>query len=193
MGIECQEDLPSTINLGRKSQKSCIEIQGYSNNLFALPFFPTTDQRKTGLLSPNLGRSSKRGLEISLPYYWNLAPNIDLTTTPTLMAKRGIQLSTELRFLTAKQEGKTLIDYLPNDDKYNKKDRTYISHSQTINLSSNWRMKLDGEYASDNSYFEDLTGTMSSTSRTHLLREIQLEKFSENWFMEIRDGSLSND
>ena len=40
-------------------------------------------------------------------------------------------------------------------------------------------MRLDGEYASDNSYFEDLTGTMSSTSRTHLLREIQLEHFSK--------------
>ena len=151
-----------------------------------LPYlsFPTTDQRKTGLLPPNLGLSSKRGLEISLPYYWNLSPNIDLTTTPTLMAKRGVQLSTELRFLTAIQGGITQIDYLPNDDKY-KKDRTYISHRQTINLPSNWRMKLNGEYASDNSYFEDLTGTMSSTSRTHLLREIQLEHFSENWIMEI--------
>ncbi len=152
-----------------------------------LPYlsFPTTNQRKTGLLTPNLGRSSKRGLEISLPYYWNLAPNIDLTTTPTLMAKRGMQLSSELRFLNANQSGITLIDYLPNDDKYNKKDRTYISHSQTINFSSDWRMKLDGEYASDNNYFEDLTGTMSSTSRTHLLREIQLEHFSENWIVEI--------
>ena len=151
-----------------------------------LPYlsFPTTDQRKTGLLPPNLGLSSKRGLEISLPYYWNLAPNIDLTTTPTLMAKRGVQLSAELRFLTAIQGGTTQIDYLPNDDKY-KKDRTYISHRQTINLPSNWRMKLNGEYASDNSYFEDLTGTMSSTSRTHLLREIQLEHYSENWIMEI--------
>jgi len=152
-----------------------------------LPYlsFPTTDQRKTGLLKPNLGRSSTRGLEISLPYYWNLAPNIDLTTTPTLMAKRGMQLSTELRFLSAKQGGITQIDYLPNDDQYNKKNRTYISHDQTINLSPNWRMKLNGEYASDNNYFEDLTGTMSSTSRTHLLREIQLEHFSENWVMEI--------
>ena len=151
-----------------------------------LPYlsFPINDQRKTGLLVPNLGRSSKRGLEISLPYYWNLAPNIDLTTTPTLMAKRGVQLSAELRFLTATQGGITQIDYLPNDDIY-KKDRTYISHRQTINLPSNWRMKLNGEYASDNSYFEDLTGTMSSTSRTHLLREIQLEHYSENWIMEI--------
>ena len=151
-----------------------------------LPYlsFPINDQRKTGLLVPNLGRSSKRGLEISLPYYWNLAPNIDLTTTPTLMAKRGVQLSTELRFLTAIQGGVTQIDYLPKDDIY-KKDRTYISHRQTINLPSNWRMKLNGEYASDNSYFEDLTGTMSSTSRTHLLREIQLEHYSENWIMEI--------
>jgi len=151
-----------------------------------LPYlsFPINDQRKTGLLVPNLGRSSKRGLEISLPYYWNLAPNIDLTTTPTLMAKRGVQLSAELRFLTAIQGGITQIDYLLNDDIY-KKDRTYISHRQTINLPSNWRMKLNGEYASDNSYFEDLTGTMSSTSRTHLLREIQLEHYSENWIMEI--------
>ena len=151
-----------------------------------LPYlsFPINDQRKTGLLVPNLGRSSKRGLEISLPYYWNMAPNIDLTTTPTLMAKRGVQLSAELRFLTAIQGGITQIDYLPNDDIY-KKDRTYVSHRQTINLPSNWRMKLNGEYASDNSYFEDLTGTMSSTSRTHLLREIQLEHYSENWIMEI--------
>ena len=151
-----------------------------------LPYlsFPINDQRKTGLLVPNLGRSSKRGLEISLPYYWNLAPNIDLTTTPTLMAKRGVQLSAELRFLTSIQGGITQIDYLLNDDIY-KKDRTYISHRQTINLPSNWRMKLNGEYASDNSYFEDLTGTMSSTSRTHLLREIQLEHYSENWIMEI--------
>jgi len=151
-----------------------------------LPYlsFPINDQRKTGLLVPNLGRSSKRGLEISLPYYWNLAPNIDLTTTPTLMAKRGVQLSAELRFLTAIQGGITQIDYLLNDDIY-KKDRTYVSHRQTINLPSNWRMKLNGEYASDNSYFEDLTGTMSSTSRTHLLREIQLEHYSENWIMEI--------
>ena len=151
-----------------------------------LPYlsFPINDQRKTGLLVPNLGLSSKRGLEISLPYYWNLAPNIDLTTTPTLMAKRGVQLSAELRFLTAIQGGITQIDYLPNDDLY-KKNRTYISHRQTINLPSNWRMKLNGEYASDNSYFEDLTGTMSSTSRTHLLREIQLEHYSENWIMEI--------
>ena len=152
-----------------------------------LPYlsFPTTDQRKTGLLTPNLGRSSKKGLEISLPYYWNLAPNIDLTTTPTLMAKRGIQLSTELRFLNSNQAGITHIDYLPNDDEYSKKDRTYISHYQTINLSSDWRMKIDGEYASDNNYFEDLTGTMSSTSRTHLLREIQIEHLSENWIMEV--------
>ena len=72
-------------------------LSGADIPIINLPYltFPTTDQRKPGLLSPNLGRSSKRGLEISLPYYWNLAPNIDLTTTPTLMAKRGRQLTTE--------------------------------------------------------------------------------------------------
>ena len=151
-----------------------------------LPYlsFPTGDQRKSGLLTPSFGKSSKKGIEISLPYYWNIASNIDLKTTPTLMTKRGIMLSSELRYMTAHQNGVTQIDHLPNDDK-TKKSRTYISHNQVLNLGSNWRMNLNGEYVSDNNYFEDLTGTMSSTSRTHLLREIQLEKFSENWFMEI--------
>ena len=151
-----------------------------------LPYlsFPTGDQRKSGLLTPSFGKSSKKGIEISLPYYWNIASNIDLKTTPTLMTKRGMMLSSELRYMTAHQNGVTQIDYLPNDDK-TKKSRTYISHNQVLNLSSNWRMNLNGEYVSDNNYFEDLTGTMSSTSRTHLLREIQLEKFSENWFMKI--------
>jgi len=146
--------------------------------------FPTDDQRKSGLLTPSFGKSSKKGVEISLPYYWNLASNIDLTTTPTLMTQRGIMFSSELRYMTAHQYGMTQIDHLPSDDK-TKKSRTYISHNQLLDLSSNWRMNLNGEYVSDNNYFEDLTGTMSSTSRTHLLRQMQLQHFTDDWFMEI--------
>ena len=151
-----------------------------------LPYlsFPTGDQRKSGLLTPSFGKSSKKGIEISLPYYWNIASNIDLKTTPTLMTKRGMMLSSELRYMTAHQNGVTQIDYLPNDDK-TKKSRTYISHNQVLHLSSNWRMNLNGEYVSDNNYFEDLTGTMSSTSRTHLLRQMQLQHLTDDWFMEI--------
>ena len=151
-----------------------------------LPYltFPLSDSRKSGILPPNFGSSTKRGLELSLPYYWNISTNMDLKTTPKYMDKRGFQLSNQFRFMTKNQRGETLLDFLPND-KQTDKDRTYISHEQVVNLSSDWKLSLKGEYASGNNYFEDLTQTLSSTSRTHLVRSINLDHFSNNWFLNI--------
>jgi hypothetical protein len=36
---------------------------------------------------------------VTLPYYWNIAPNRDATLYPTLMTKRGIDLGGEFRYL----------------------------------------------------------------------------------------------
>ena len=54
--------------------------------------FPMTQERKSGLLTPTLGMSSSRGLDLSLPYYFNIAPNYDLTLTPRVMSKRGVSV-----------------------------------------------------------------------------------------------------
>src|SRR5574340_1663779 len=51
--------------------------------------FPLTDKRKSGFLAPNFGSTGNSGMEISLPYYWNIAPNRDATLTPRLLSKRG--------------------------------------------------------------------------------------------------------
>ena len=51
--------------------------------------FPTNEDRKSGFLIPSFGSSSKRGVEIEIPYYWDIAPNIDLKTTVSWMKKRG--------------------------------------------------------------------------------------------------------
>ncbi len=61
--------------------------------------FPLSDKRKSGLLPPTIGIDSVSGFEVSLPYYWNIAPNRDATLTPTLMSKRGVNLGSEFRYL----------------------------------------------------------------------------------------------
>lgn len=163
-----------------------------------LPYltFPLSDSRKSGILTPSFGSSTKRGIELSLPYYWNISPNMDLITTPKYMDKRGFQLSNQFRFMTNKQKGETRLDFLFNDKQLNK-DRTYISHEQIINLRPDWRVSLKGEYTSGNNYFEDLTQSLSTTSRTHLVRSINLDHYSDNWFLnfgmdnhQILDDSL---
>ena len=154
--------------------------------IFFLPYlsFPASEKRKSGILVPNFGSSSKKGTEIEMPYYWNIAPNMDMVSSINWMGKRGIQLTNNFRFLTSRQTGEISFDILPNDD-ITGRTRNYIGIDQSINLASNWRVRIDGEYASDNEYFEDLTGSINSTSRTHLFRSIHMQGFSENWLLDI--------
>ena len=77
--------------------------------------FPTGTQRQSGLLTPTMGMSSTRGLDFSIPIYWNIAPNYDYTFTPRVMTKRGVILGNEFRFLTPYMGGEITYDYLPDD------------------------------------------------------------------------------
>jgi len=102
-------------------------IEGGTINFKGLPVlpipaidFPLDDERKSGFLPPSIGVDNIGGLEYSQPYYWNLAPNRDITFTPTYWSQRGIKLSTELRYLegTGPQtpfQGLMRFDYMHSD------------------------------------------------------------------------------
>ena len=82
--------------------------------------FPLSDERKSGLLPPTFGVDNIGGLEFTQPYYWNLAPNRDITFSPTYWSNRGMRLSTELRYLEglAPQppfQGLMRFDYMEKD------------------------------------------------------------------------------
>jgi LPS-assembly protein len=72
-------------------------------DFFGLPvaYFPflsapdTTVKRKSGFLFPTIGTNSAYGESITTPYYFNLAPNYDLTLSPTYTTKQGFLLSGE--------------------------------------------------------------------------------------------------
>ncbi|MEP6792273.1 MAG: LPS assembly protein LptD, partial [Ramlibacter sp.] len=77
--------------------------------------FPLSSKRKSGLLPPTVGIDSLNGVEVTLPYYWNIAPNRDATFYPALMSKRGIDLAGEFRYLERDYEGKLRANYMPHD------------------------------------------------------------------------------
>ena len=58
----------------------------------AVATFPLNRQRQSGFMHPFLATSSRSGLDLTLPYYWNIAPNYDATFYPRYMSKRGFQL-----------------------------------------------------------------------------------------------------
>ena len=72
--------------------------------------FPIDDRRKSGFLTPQFSQRDRVGLDVSTPYYFNLAPNYDLTLEPRFMALRGLQLNTDYRYLTPSTEGQIELD-----------------------------------------------------------------------------------
>lgn len=135
--------------------------------------FPINDDRRTGLLFPTIGDTSKTGFDARWPVYLNLAENYDATITPRLMTKRGLQIGSRARYLLENGEGRASYDYLDDDKVYG--DSRSLTRFDHANLFSK-NLGLEATYAevSDPKYFEDLGGTFASSSITYLERSARL-------------------
>ncbi|TAM87080.1 MAG: LPS-assembly protein LptD [Candidimonas sp.] len=139
--------------------------------LLASPYlsFPIRKERKSGFLIPTYGVSSNTGVELSLPYYLNLAPNYDATLTPRLMSKRGAQLGAEFRYLGANYHGELSGTYLPRDAITRDPRWMYIAqHYQ--DLGNGLNLSLDLRRVSDDNYFRDFStfGLLNETTTSYL-------------------------
>lgn len=144
--------------------------------------FPIGDARKTGFLTPEIGSAGRSGNELRVPFYWNIATNHDATLTPRLLTDRGLQIGTEFRYLSERNEGIAQVDYLPNDSQTNRNRYLTALDHQTI-FENDWRNLIHYREVSDSSYFEDLGGSLSVSSITHLDRSIVFDYYGETWSM----------
>ena len=65
-----------------------------------MPYFSAPDptvKRKTGVLMPTYSTSNVYGFAVTVPYFWALAPNYDVTFTPTITTRQGPLLQGEWR------------------------------------------------------------------------------------------------
>ena len=132
--------------------------------------FPLHNQRKTGLLPPTIGSSGKSGVEISAPFYVNLAPNRDLTITPRELSKRGLQLAAQFRYLERSYDGEARFERMSNDRVRNiSRYAATIQHNQRF--SSNLTGYININKVSDDNYFRDLSSRINITSQTTLPRD----------------------
>ncbi|MDO9244281.1 MAG: LPS assembly protein LptD [Rhodocyclaceae bacterium] len=132
--------------------------------------FPLDNARKSGLLTPTIGTTSKSGLEVTAPWYWNIAPNMDATIAPRLLSRRGLQLNTEFRYLDYTYSGQARVEYLPGDKLANRDRYGYaLLHNQTLGHGFSAALNLNG--VSDDDYFSDLSTRVAAVSQGNLLRQ----------------------
>jgi LPS-assembly protein len=158
--------------------------------IFYTPYisFPVGDERKSGLLFPSFGHSGSNGFELEVPYYFNLAPNYDLTFTPGLLTARGVQVAEQFRYLTANSHGQFDATFLPND-KQDHSDRSYAHFTDITDFKEGMRFDADISNVSDHSYFEDFAVGSDQTSVTFLERRADLLYYDDVW--RVR-GELQN-
>ncbi len=161
-----------------------------------LPYmsFPIGDARKSGVLTPEIGSTGRGGNEIRVPYYFNIAPNYDATITPRLLTSRGLQVATQFRYLTRRNEGSISGDYLPDDDEVNRSRHQVRFEHRTIR-NNGWRSRIDFREVSDSEYFEDLGGSLSVSSITHLDRHVRFDYYSDrlSLFAQAQDYQTIDD
>lgn len=141
--------------------------------------FPLSDKRKSGLLPPTFGLDNLNGVELTVPYYWNIAPNRDATFYPALMTKRGIDLGGEFRYLETGYQGMLRANYMPSDTL---RDRDRWGYALTHNGSFSTAfaglgsvgLNLNLNRVSDDNYWRDFSRSGSSLTQRLLASDAGL-------------------
>ena len=159
--------------------------------VFYAPYlrFPVSGRRNSGILVPDI-YDGRDGIDLSVPYYINLAPNYDATLTPRWIAKRGLGIEGEIRHLSRWSD--TVLDaaFLPGDRDYDGAFRRTDAGSVPGGFSPSDRWSLDIDHrgrwrdlvtavdvaaVSDNDYFGDFALEEGVASRVALERRGEVE------------------
>ena len=158
--------------------------------IVAAPYltFPLSDARKSGWLPASVNIDSSSGVEVAVPYYWNIAPNRDATVTPSLLSKRGVNVSSEFRYLEPNYSGTARVDYMPND-RLTGGARWGVASSHSGGISTAWgslSSRLSINRVGDNDYWSDFPRSISSLTQRQLPSEVGLAWGQDAWTADAR-------
>ncbi|HVJ62961.1 MAG TPA: LPS assembly protein LptD, partial [Tahibacter sp.] len=151
-----------------------------------LPYarFPISDERQSGFLYPSFGYNNRAGIDFTLPYYLNLAPNYDATLYPRILGQRGLLAGAEFRYLTDRHRGQLEFTYMPHDRDADR-ERGYFHFNNFSALASNWNFSANLNHVSDKRYFEDFGDSLSTVSTALLPSNAYFNGSGRGWTASI--------
>ena len=143
--------------------------------------FPLTDARKSGWLPPTIVPvDSRNGPTVSIPYYWDIAPNRDATLTPSLSTRRGPSLESEFRYLEPKFTGEVKLNLLPFDRLTNS-TRYALNAKHDTDFDRDTRLQMRVQRVSDDDYWKDFPHQISSLTPRLLATDFRLNRLFGDW------------
>ncbi len=178
-----------------------LELKGVP--VFYMPYFSHPDpkvKRKSGLLFPTYGVSKDLGTLVSLPVYYAIAPNHDLTITPIKTTKQGGIITSDYRHRFRDGEAAVSVSYTKtrglqpattpqplNGPRLPKADRWHLMSKVKYDIDDERRVSLDLNRASDTTYlgrYPIVTHRVPSfIQNRNLTSSVNFEKFhGESYF-----------
>ncbi len=144
--------------------------------LFYTPWadFPLDGNRKSGLLVPSVSAGSD-GVSLSVPYYFNLAPNFDATFAPGIIGERGATFDGQIRYLRPDYSGQTDLTWLPHDKKSGRNNRYQAKWQHRHDISDTLQAGVDFNQVSDSGYYRDFYGGEEIAGNVNLNRRVWLD------------------
>ena len=146
--------------------------------------FPIGQSRKSGILTPSLSMSTGKGMQLAIPYYWNIAPNYDYTIVPNIMSKRGVMLENEFRYLQENFSGKINYNWLYHD---RERDETrYSMHMEHRYHRGGFYAGMNYNKVSDSDFIDDFSGTIRESSENVLNQDFWMGYGQDFWTLNAR-------
>ena len=178
-----------------------------------LPYFSHPDpkvKRKSGLLFPTYGQSTDLGASVSLPVYYTIAPNRDLTITPTQTTKQGGIIASSYRHRFRDGEAALSGSYTrtrglqaattpqpTNGPRLPKPDRWHVMSNVRYDIDDERRLKADLNRASDTTYLTRypmvVQRTPSFIQNRNLTSTLDFEQFHKNSYLGIKGMAFQTD
>lgn len=189
--------------------KKRVRYDGARIEIFGLPVIPLpglshpiSDENRSGLLVPNLRFDSTNGVAVSVPYYFNIAPNQDATVTAQVFTEVAPLISGTFRNLDEKGAFQItgygtyssrvptgVTGPLPDAEK---DFRGYFATSGRFVLDENWTISQSARIASDRTFLRryDISDDDSLRSTINVERIDESSYFSlAGWaFQTLRAG-----
>jgi LPS-assembly protein len=170
-----------------RARHARLEVKGVPVLYTPYLRFPIDDRRMSGLLWPTFTNSSQNGLDVTVPYYFNLAPNYDATFLPRYTNERGTMAGGEFRYLNRWSYWAASGSLLPDDDIAGE-DRWLTSLQHQGNPLAHTRTAISYTEVSDEDYLRHLSPTGLEVKRsTHLPQLGQVEhRVGNNWLLRAK-------
>lgn len=171
--------------------------------------FPIGSERLTGFLFPAISHTSQNGWDSGIPFYWNIAPEMDATITPRYLSERGPLLEVDVRHM-APHFNTELDSSLINNDHggyssfqedriknqgvdpseaypYRGHNRWYANLTQTGGLGESWSTVINYADLSDNDFLRDMySGSVDSNRQAFVRQMVSFDYRTDHWFSGIK-------